>query len=49
MFGMSEYTMMTEGASLLTSYGLFAIALIVLGWITYYVLLLIERKTMRMR
>lgn len=42
--GMSEYTMMTEGIPWPISYGLFTIAMIIIGWLTYRFLIRLESK-----
>ena len=42
--GMSEYSMMTQGVSWPISYGLFTIALVVVGWLTYLLLRFFERR-----
>jgi magnesium transporter len=41
---MSEYSMMTQGVSWPISYGLFTIALMVVGWLTFLLLRFFERR-----
>ncbi len=45
--GMSEYTALTEGIPLYISYGLFCLAMVVIGWVTYKVLVYLEKKQTR--
>ena len=42
--GMSEYSMMTEGVPWPMSYALFGIGVALAGWLTYYLLKLLERR-----
>jgi magnesium transporter len=45
--GMSEYSMMTQGIPWPISYGLFTIALIIVGWITYVGLRFFEKNKIK--
>jgi len=49
ILGMSEYTFMTEGIPWPISYGLFVLAMIIIGYLTYRFLTRIERKNERSR
>jgi len=42
--GMSEFTMMTEGIPWPLSYSLFTIGLVVVGWLTFVILRLLEKR-----
>jgi magnesium transporter len=45
--GMSEFTMMTEGIPWPISYSLFTIGMILVGWFTYVILRLLEKRAYR--
>jgi magnesium transporter len=42
--GMSEFTMMTQGIPWPIAYGLFTIGLVLVGWLTYVILRLLEKR-----
>jgi len=42
--GMSEFTMMTQGIPWPLSYSLFTLGLVVVGWLTYVILRLLEKR-----
>jgi magnesium transporter len=42
--GMSEYTMMTEGIPWTISYSIFTLGLIIVGWLTFVILQLLENR-----
>jgi len=42
--GMSEFTMMTEGMPWPVSYSLFSVGLVIVGWLTYVILKLLENR-----
>lgn len=44
MFGMSEFSMMTEGAPWPVSYGAFVVGMVCIAWMTYLLLKLYERR-----
>jgi magnesium transporter len=45
--GMSEYSMMTEGISWLISYSIFTIGMVIVGWLTFVILRLLEKREHR--
>jgi magnesium transporter len=47
IFGMSEFTMMTHGIPWEVSYGFFFAGVALIGWLTYKLLLFIEKRKMR--
>jgi magnesium transporter len=47
--GMSEYSMMTHGMSLRTAYFVFSLAMVVIGWLTWFVLVRYIDKGQRTR
>ncbi len=47
--GMSEYSMMTQGISWRTAYFLFSLAMVVMGWLTWFVLVRYIDKNQRTR
>jgi len=42
--GMSEFTMMTQGIPWPLSYSLFTLGLVVVGWLTFVILRLLEKR-----
>jgi len=42
--GMSEFTMMTQGIPWPLSYSLFTLGLVVVGWLTFAILRLLEKR-----
>ncbi len=42
--GMSEFTMMTQGVPWPISYGIFAIGLVIVGWLTFAILKILENR-----
>ncbi len=42
--GMSEYSMMTEGISWPISYSIFTIGMVIVGWLTFAILRLFEKR-----
>jgi magnesium transporter len=47
ILGMSEYSMMTQGVSWEVSYAVFTVGVAIIGWLTYKLLLFIEKRKMR--
>jgi magnesium transporter len=45
--GMSEFTMMTEGIRWPIAYGLFTVGLVLVGWLTYVLLHVLEKREYR--
>ena len=45
--GMSEYSMMTEGIPWPVSYSIFTIGLVMVGWLTFAILRVLEKREHR--
>ena len=42
--GMSEFSMMTKGIPWPIAYGVFSLGLVLVGWVTYKILIVLERR-----